>query len=111
MTWALILASVRQVASEVAHLSTGGWQLTVGDSLHGKTLGVLGLGNIGAEVARIGLAFGMDVIAWSQNLMADKAQACGARLVSKEELFRSADILTIHLVLSRESCRPYSSPT
>ena len=100
MTWALILASVRQVASENAHLRAGGWQLTVGDRLHGKTLGVLGLGNIGSEVARIGLAFNMNVIAWSQNLTGDKARACGARLVSKEELFQSADILTIHLVLS-----------
>jgi phosphoglycerate dehydrogenase-like enzyme len=100
MTWALILASARQVALENRHLRAGGWQVTVGDSLHGKTLGVLGLGNIGSEVARIGLAFGMEVAAWSQNLTADKAQTCGARLVSKEELFRSADILTIHLVLS-----------
>jgi phosphoglycerate dehydrogenase-like enzyme len=85
---------------ENAHLRAGGWQLTVGDGLHGKTLGVLGLGNIGSEVARIGLAFGMEVIAWSQNLTAEKAQTCGARLVSKEDLFRNADILTIHLVLS-----------
>ena len=98
MTWALILASARQVPLENAHLRAGSWQLTMGDSLHGKTLGVLGLGNIGSEVARIGLAFGMEVIAWSENLTADKAQTCGARLVSKEELFRSADILTIHLV-------------
>jgi len=103
MTWALILASVRQAASENAHLRAGGWQLTVGDRLHGKTLGVLGLGNIGAEVARIGLAFGMNVIAWSQNLTADKARAYGARLVSREELFGSADILTIHLVLSQRT--------
>src|SRR5882724_7391523 len=95
LTWALILASARQVALENAHLRAGGWQLTVGDSLHGKTLGILGLGNIGSEVARIGLAFGMEVIAWSQNLTADKAQTCGARLVSKEHLFRNADILTI----------------
>jgi phosphoglycerate dehydrogenase-like enzyme len=100
MTWALILASARHVAPENAHLRAGGWQLTMGDGLHGKTLGVLGLGNIGSEVARIGLAFGMEVIAWSQNLTPDKAQAYGARLVSKEELFRGADILTIHLVLS-----------
>ncbi len=100
MTWALILASARQVALENAHLRTGGWQLTVGESLHGKTLGVLGLGNIGSEVARIGLAFGMNLIAWSQNLTTERAEACGGRLVSKEELFRSADILTIHLVLS-----------
>ena len=103
MTWALILASARQVPLENAHLRAGGWQRTMGDSLHGKTLGVLGLGNIGSEVARIGLAFGMEVIAWSQNLTAEKAQACGARLVSKEELFRSADILTIHLVLSQRT--------
>jgi len=100
MTWALILASVRQVAAENANLRAGGWQRTVGDGLKGKTLGVLGLGNIGSEVARIGLAFGMEVIAWSQNLTAEKAQTCGARLVTREELFRNADILTIHLVLS-----------
>jgi phosphoglycerate dehydrogenase-like enzyme len=103
MTWALILASARQVALENAHLRAGGWQLTVGEGLHGKTLGVLGLGNIGSEVARIGLAFGMEVIAWSQNLTPDRAEACGARLVSKEELFRGADILTIHLVLSERT--------
>src|SRR5256714_80314 len=103
MTWALILASARQVALENAHLRAGGWQLTMGDGLHGKTLGVLGLGNIGSEVARIGLAFGMEVIAWSQNLTAEKAQTCGARLVSKKELFRNADILTIHLVLSQRT--------
>jgi phosphoglycerate dehydrogenase-like enzyme len=103
MTWALILASARQVALENAHLRAGGWQLTVGEGLHGKTLGVLGLGNIGSEVARIGLAFGMDVIAWSENLTPDRAQACGARLVSKQELFRGADILTIHLALSERT--------
>src|SRR5271167_447895 len=105
MTWALILASARQVALENAHLRAGGWQLTMRDSLHGKTLGVLGLGNIGSEVARIGLAFGMEVIAWSQNLTPEQAQASGARLVSKEELFRSADVLTIHLVLSQRTKR------
>src|SRR6478752_6634331 len=103
MTWALILASARQVALENSHLRAGGWQLTMGDGLHGKTLGVLGLGNIGSEVARIGLAFGMPVIAWSQNLTADRARTCGARLVSREDLFRSADILTIHLVLSQRT--------
>ena len=100
LTWALILASVRHVAAENAHLRAGGWQHTLGDVLAGKTLGILGLGNIGSEVARIGQAFGMERIAWSQNLTLEKAQACGARLVSKEELFRSADVLTIHLVLS-----------
>ena len=100
MTWALILASERNVAAENGHLRAGGWQFTIGDSLHGKTLAILGLGNIGSEVARIGLAFGMEVIAWSQNLTPDRAQECGARLVSKDELFRTADVVTIHLVLS-----------
>jgi phosphoglycerate dehydrogenase-like enzyme len=100
LTWALILASVRQVASENTYLRAGGWQRSLGDGLQGKTLGVLGLGNIGSEVARIGLTFGMEAIAWSQNLTSERAQTCGARLVSKEELFRSADIVTIHLVLS-----------
>nr|WP_237722882.1 D-2-hydroxyacid dehydrogenase family protein [Singulisphaera acidiphila] len=103
MTWALILASVRHIVSENAHVRAGGWQLTMGDSLRGKTLGVLGLGNIGSEVARIGLAFGMEVIAWSQNLTADKARSAGARLVTKEELFQSADVVTIHLVLSERT--------
>ncbi len=103
LTWALILASVRHVASENASLRAGGWQRAIGADLGGKTLGVLGLGNIGAEVARIGLAFGMNVIAWSQNLTQEKASAAGARLVSKEDLFRQADILTIHLVLSARS--------
>jgi phosphoglycerate dehydrogenase-like enzyme len=103
LTWALILASARHVRQENAHLRAGGWQLTMGDCLHGKTLGVLGLGNIGSAVARIGLAFGMEVTAWSQNLTADRARACGARLVSKDELFRTADILTIHLVLSQRT--------
>jgi phosphoglycerate dehydrogenase-like enzyme len=103
LTWALILASARQLALENAHLRAGGWQFTVGESLHGKTLGILGLGNIGSEVARIGLAFGVDVIAWSQNLTAERAESCGARLVSKDELFRGADILTIHVVLSQRT--------
>ena len=103
MTWALILASTRHLASENASLRTGGWQHSLGNVLGGKTLGVLGLGNIGSEVARIGLAFGMHVIAWSQNLTAEKAQSCGARLVSKETLFQEADVLTIHLVLSQRT--------
>src|SRR5262249_47518190 len=94
LTWALILASERQISLENAHLRAGGWQLAVGDTLHGKTLGVLGLGKIGSEVARIGLAFGMNVIAWSQNLTADKAQACGAGVVSKGESLPSAHAVT-----------------
>lgn len=102
-TWALILASARHLAREVASLSDGGWQTTIGANLRGKCLGVLGLGNVGKEVARIGLAFGMTVIAWSQNLTAEIASAAGAKLVDKETLFRQADILTVHLVLSRRT--------
>jgi len=78
----------------------GHWQTTLGIGLHGKTLGILGLGKLGAQMAVIGKAFGMSVIAWSQNLTAERAAAAGARLVTKEELFAAADVLTIHVVLS-----------
>jgi phosphoglycerate dehydrogenase-like enzyme len=100
LTWALILASARNLLAENASLRTGGWQRFIGDDLAGRTLGVLGLGNIGGAVARIGKAFGMEVIAWSQNLTADRAAEAGARLVAKDELFQQADVVTIHLVLS-----------
>jgi phosphoglycerate dehydrogenase-like enzyme len=100
LTWALILASVRHIVVENGAVKAGGWQQSVGGDLQGKTLGVLGLGNVGAQVARIALAFGMNVIAWSQNLTVEKATSVGANLVSKEHLFGQADILTIHLVLS-----------
>ena len=72
-------------------------------NLHGKILGVLGLGNVGGPVARIGLAFGMRVIAWSQNMTTDIANAAGASLVAKNDLFRQADVVTIHLVLSKRT--------
>jgi phosphoglycerate dehydrogenase-like enzyme len=100
LTWALILSSARNLIIETASVRSGGWQRTVGEGIRGKVLGILGLGNIGSEVARIARAFGMDVIAWSENLEPEKAQKHGARWVSKQELFREADILTIHLVLS-----------
>ena len=99
-TWSLILASMRGIAREAASLEAGGWQIGLGTNLRGKSLGVVGLGNIGREVARIGLAFGMKVIAWSQNLTEEKASAAGTTLVDKETLFREADIVTVHLVLS-----------
>lgn len=105
MTWALILASARHVAAESASLRSGGWQRSIGNDLKGKTLGVLGLGNIGGEVARIGNAFRMRVIAWSENLTPEKAAAAGAEHVQKDELFMQSDVLTIHLVLSRRSRR------
>ena len=101
LTWALILASARYLVAENASLRSGGWQRFVGDDLAGRTLGVLVLGNIGGAVARIGKAFGMEVIAWSQNLTADRAAEAGAVLVMKEELFRQADIVTIQV----RSCR------
>jgi phosphoglycerate dehydrogenase-like enzyme len=100
LTWALILASVRSIVRENEALRDGLWQTSIGEELSSKTLGVLGLGNIGGQVAQIGLAFGMNVIAWSQNMTPEIAKATGAKLVSKDELFRESDILTIHLVLS-----------
>src|SRR5712672_1611717 len=99
-TWALILASARHIVTETNSLRSGGWQQTVGTDLRGKTLGILGLGNVGSQVARIGSAFGMKLIAWSQNMTPEAAKAAGAILVSKNQLFEQADILTIHLVLS-----------
>src|ERR1700720_2282141 len=100
LTWALILGSSRNLVAENTSLRSGGWQQSVGDDMAGRTLGVLGLGNIGRAVAQIGKAFGMKVIAWSQNLTAARAAEARAELVSKEELFREADVVTIHLVLS-----------
>jgi phosphoglycerate dehydrogenase-like enzyme len=100
LTWALILASARKLVAENTSLRGGGWQQSVGDDIAGRTLGVLGIGNIGSAVAQIGNAFGMKVIAWSQNLTAERAAEVGATRVSKEDLFREADIVSIHLVLS-----------
>lgn len=103
LTWALILASARHLIAENASLREGGWQRHVGEDLSGRTLGVLGLGNVGGEVARVGRAFGMQVIAWSHHLTAERASEAGAVLVTKDELFRRADIVTVHLVLSRRT--------
>jgi phosphoglycerate dehydrogenase-like enzyme len=100
LTWALILAGARHLTAEAATVRSGEWQHTVGDDLSGQTLGILGLGNLGSRVAQVATAFGMKVIAWSQNLTADKAAAAGAALVSKDDLLRQADFVSIHLVLS-----------
>jgi phosphoglycerate dehydrogenase-like enzyme len=97
-TWALILAIARNITVENASMRSGGWQTGVGSDLRGKTLAVLGLGNVGGPVAEIGKAFGMRVIAWSPNLTSERAS--GVQLVSKADLFRTADFLTVHLVLS-----------
>jgi phosphoglycerate dehydrogenase-like enzyme len=100
LTWALILAIMRNIPAEFASVRRGQWQISVGGDLEGKTIGVLGLGNIGARIAKIAQAFGMKILAWSQNLTRESAEKHGALLVSKEELFRAADIVTVHLVLS-----------
>jgi phosphoglycerate dehydrogenase-like enzyme len=100
LTWGLILGLVRNIPAEDRSIRDGGWQTGAGPSLEGKTLGVMGLGNLGTRVTSVALAFGMEVIAWSQNLTAERAEAAGARLVTKDELLAQSDVLTIHLVLS-----------
>lgn len=99
-TWALILALAKHIPEDNALLHSDGWQASSGIGLKGKTLAILGLGRLGKEVARIGQAFGMKVIAWSQNLTAEKAAEHQVTWVEKHELFRQADILSIHLLLS-----------
>jgi phosphoglycerate dehydrogenase-like enzyme len=103
LTWALILAAARRLPDEVAAVRAGGWQQSVGTDLHGATLGLLGLGHIGSHVARIGVAFGMHVVAWSANLTEEGAAAAGALLVARDELFETADVVSIHLVLSERT--------
>ncbi|MEV6535305.1 D-2-hydroxyacid dehydrogenase family protein [Streptomyces sp. NPDC051639] len=100
LTWALILAAVRNLPTEERSMRDEGWQRTLGTELRGRTLGLLGLGNLGSRVARIGQAFGMDTIAWSENLTPGRAAEHGVRAVTKEELFAGADVLSVHLVLS-----------
>jgi phosphoglycerate dehydrogenase-like enzyme len=103
LTWALILGLTRNLIPETTALrDRGPWQHTVGTDLHGATLGLLGLGKIGSQMARVGAAFGMDVIAWSPHLTAERAEAVGVRLApSKKTLLSEADIVSIHLVLSK----------
>ena len=103
LTWGLILALARHIPGEHAGMRAGRWQTTVGTMLEGKTLGLLGLGRLGAIAARVGAAFGMELIAWSQNLTAEKAQESGATLVEQDELFARSDFLCIHLVLSERT--------
>ncbi len=103
ITWGLILNLSRGLPKDEADLRRGIWQPRLGHTVEGKTLGVMGLGNLGARVAKVGQALGMKVIAWSQNLTAEKAEAAGATLVSKNELMEQADVLTLHLVLSDRS--------
>jgi phosphoglycerate dehydrogenase-like enzyme len=100
LTWALMTATVRHMDLESRRMRAGGWQSTVGIILAGRTLGLLGLGRIGKRMAAYAHAFGMPVIAWSQNLTDQTAAAVGARRVEKDDLFRQADVLSIHVQLS-----------
>ncbi|WP_116886233.1 D-2-hydroxyacid dehydrogenase family protein [Pseudomonas syringae] len=103
LTWALIMGITRNLVAEANALRAGNWQVGLGSDLHGKTLGILGLGSIGKWIARYGQAFGMMVIAWSQNLTPEAAAESGVTYVSKQQLFEQADVLSVHLVLSDRS--------
>jgi phosphoglycerate dehydrogenase-like enzyme len=101
--WAMILAMARNISVENQSLRAGGWQVGLGTELAGKTLGLLGLGRIGSAVGVIGRAFRMNVIAWSQNLTAERAESKGVQLVDKDTLFSTSDILSIHVRLSERT--------
>ncbi|NQV98959.1 MAG: D-2-hydroxyacid dehydrogenase family protein [Rhodospirillales bacterium] len=101
--WALILAITKQIPFEDQTMKNGGWQQGVGVGLSGKTLGILGLGKLGSAAARIGKAFDMEVIAWSQNLTAEAAAAQGVSRVDKDELLQRSDVISIHMILSERT--------
>ncbi len=103
LTWALIMAATRNLVTEANALRAGQWQQGLGGDLHGKTLGILGLGSIGQRVAQFGQVFGMRVIAWSENLTTERAEQASVTYVSKQQLFEQADVLSVHLVLSERS--------
>lgn len=103
LTWGLILSLMRRIPREDQATRHGQWQVTTGLGLQGKTLGLMGLGRLGSQVAEVGKAFKMNVIAWSQNLTAERAAASGATLVGKDELMAQSDVLSVHLVLSDRS--------
>jgi phosphoglycerate dehydrogenase-like enzyme len=103
LAWGLIIALARRIPEEAAHLREGRWQQSVGRALEGRTLGLLGLGRLGARMSRIGAAFGMRVLAWSQNLTSERAAEAGATLVARRALFEQADIVSVHLQLSERT--------
>jgi phosphoglycerate dehydrogenase-like enzyme len=103
LAWGLILALARRIPAEDRATREGQWQTTVGLGLNGKTLGVLGLGTLGSRAAKVGLAFEMKVLAWSQNLTAERAAEVGAMLTPKDELLAHSDFVSIHLVLGDRS--------
>jgi phosphoglycerate dehydrogenase-like enzyme len=100
LAWGLILALVKRIPAEDRALRAGAWQTGLTEGLAGKRLGLLGLGKLGTQVARVGLAFGMEVVAWSQNLTAERAAGAGVRRVEKQELFATSDVVSLHLILS-----------
>jgi phosphoglycerate dehydrogenase-like enzyme len=99
ITWALILSLFRRLPQEIASLRAGGWQLGLGRGLDGRTLGIVGLGNMGVPVARIGQGFGMRVLAWSPNLTPERTAPYGVECVSKSELFARSDVVSVHMPL------------
>jgi phosphoglycerate dehydrogenase-like enzyme len=103
LTWALLLAAARHICEEDRAIRNGGWQHTIGPELEGRTLGLLGLGRIGSMMVPVARAFGMQVVAWSENMTASDASAAGAERVEKEDLFRRADFVSIHYKLSARS--------
>lgn len=103
LTWGLILSLVRHIPAEDAAVRAGSWQHTMGFGLHGRVLGVVGLGRLGSQVAKVGAAFGMQVLAWSQHLTAAAAREAGASAVGKDDLFSAADVITVHYKLSDRS--------
>ena len=103
LTWSLILALARNLNLEEQSMKKGNWHVSLGSGLKGKTIGLYGLGKLGSQVARIGQAFGMRAIAWSSNLTQERCSELEVYLVSKEELFRQSDFLSIHLVLSERT--------
>lgn len=103
LTWAMILGWMRSIPQEVASLAGGGWQTKVGSGLRGKTLGILGYGRIGGDVAKVGQALGMKVIAWSRSLTPEKAAQAGIECVERDEIYRRSDVVTIHMILNGET--------
>jgi phosphoglycerate dehydrogenase-like enzyme len=103
LTWGLVIASVRNLFVETASMRAGGWQRTIGMDLSGRTLGVVGLGHLGARVAGYGLAFDMRVVAWSPHLSVERAAEHGVSYLPREELFAQADVISIHMVLGQRT--------
>ena len=110
LTWALILGLARHLVTEATAVRSGGWQTTVGTDLGGHTLGLLGLGRIGSQVAAVGRAFGMDVIAWSPHLTDERAEAAGARAVALDDLLAASHVVSVHLVLGESTPRAPLAP-